>query len=91
MRRAVQLVANQVYPPTGQSSGNVEITITYLNGHAISIALAHSSGFPVLDAAALRAGQTASYPPPPPAFANRVFPFTIIITFQPAAPNLDGD
>jgi len=91
LRRAVQLVANQVYPPSGQASGEVEIAIIYLNGHATSVTLARSSGFPVLDAAAVRAGQIANYPPPPEAFANRVYSCTLIVTFQPAPPTTDGD
>ena len=45
----------------------------------------------MLDAAIVRAGEIANYPPPPEAFANHVLPWTIIVVFQPAAPSLDGD
>jgi periplasmic protein TonB len=89
LHRAVQLVANQVYP--GQGAGVVEITISYLNGHVTSVALARSSGFPVLDAAAVRAGQIANYPPPPAAFVNLPLNCTIAVIFQPPPPSTDGD
>jgi protein TonB len=91
VRRAVQQVANSVYPATAQESGEVEITITYLNGRVTSVTLAHGSGYPLLDAAALQAGHIADYPPPPPAFLNQVFPWTIEVIFQPAAPSVDSD
>jgi protein TonB len=91
VRRAVQQVANSVYPATAQESGEVEITITYLNGRVTGVTLAHGSGYPLLDAAALQAGRIADYPPPPPAFLNQVFPWTIKVIFQPAAPNVDSD
>lgn len=91
IHRAVQQVADSVYPQTARESGSVEINITYLNGQAISVTLARSSGFPLLDAAALKAGRIAPYPPPPAAFANRVFHCTIAVIFQPPALSIDGD
>lgn len=91
IRRAVEQVANSVYPPTGREAGQVSITIDYLNGREISVRLAQSSGFPVLDEAALKAGRIAHYPPPPPAFANHVYSCTIKIIFRPAAPSFDAD
>ena len=91
VRRAVQEVANTVYPQSTQESGTVEITINYLNGRATSVALTRSSGFPLLDAAALQAGRIAPYPPPPPAFADHVFPWTVSVIFQAAPPSINGD
>jgi protein TonB len=91
VRRAVQEVANSVYPQGAQESGTVEITISYLNGHALSVTLARSSGFPMLDAAALQAGRIAPYPAPPPAFANHIFPWTVTVIFQAPAPSVDSD
>jgi protein TonB len=91
VRRAVQEVANSVYPQGAQESGTVEITISYLNGRALDVTLARSSGFPLLDAAALQAGRIAPYPAPPPAFANHVYPWTITVIFQAAAPSVDSD
>lgn len=91
IRRAVQQVADSVHPQNAQESGTVEIGISYLNGQAIGVRLIRSSGFPLLDAAALEAGRIAPYPPPPPAFANRIFSCTVAVIFQPAAPSLDGD
>jgi protein TonB len=91
VRRAVQQVANSVYPQGAQQGGAVGITITYLNGRVLGVTLAHSSGFPLLDAAALEAGRVALYPAPPAAFANHVFPWTIRVIFQAAAPSVDSD
>ena len=91
IRRAVQEVANSVYPQGAQETGTVEITISYLNGRALSVELARSSGFPLLDAAALQAGRIAPYPPPPPAFADHTYPWTITVIFQAAAPSVDSD
>lgn len=91
VRRAVQQVANQVYPQTAQESGTVEITIDYLDGRVLGVSLARSSGFPLLDAAALRAGRIAHYPPPPPDFAGRVFPWTIAIIFRAAPQSIGAD
>jgi TonB family protein len=91
VRRAVQEVANSVYPQGAQETGSVEITISYLNGRVLGVTLARSSGFPLLDAAALEAGRIAPYPPPPPAFANHIYPWTITVIFQAAAPSVDSD
>ena len=91
VRNAVQRAADGVFPDGTQIGGQAEITITYLNGRALSVSLTRGSGYPVLDAAALKAGRIAAYPAPPPAFANRVFPWTVTVIFEPAAPALDGD
>ncbi len=91
VRDAVQRAADGVFPDGMQVGGQAEITITYLNGKALSVSLTRSSGYPMLDAAAVKAGRIAAYPAPPPAFAGRVFPWTVVVIFQPAAPATDGD
>lgn len=91
VRNAVQRAADNVFPEGVQIGGQAEITITYLNGRALSVSLTRSSGYSRLDAAALQAGRTAAYPPPPAAFADRVFPWTVTVIFEPVAPTVDGD
>lgn len=94
MRAAVQGVANQVYPRAAQvahETGTPEVTFIYRNGVVADIALARSSGFPLLDDAAMRAARIAHYPPPPPGFAGRTYTVTVAVVFEVAAPSLDGD
>ncbi|MBB5373417.1 TonB family protein [Acidocella aromatica] len=94
MRSAVQSVANEVYPQAAQmahETGAPEVTFTYYNGAVTNIALAHSSGFPLLDQAAIQAARIAHYPPPPSGFAGRTYTVTVEVIFQMAAPSVDGD
>ncbi|WP_155992672.1 energy transducer TonB [Acidocella facilis] len=95
MRNAVQGVANRVYPQAAQMAregGTPEITFTYRNGVVSDIALAHSSGFPLLDQAALQAARIAHYPPPPAGFSGRVYDVTVVVIFRPgASQDFDAD
>jgi protein TonB len=94
MRSAVQSVANEVYPQAAQMAhqiGSPEVTFTYCDGHVTNIALAQSSGYPLLDDAALHAARIAHYPPPPDGFAGRTYYVTVAVIFQMAAPSVDGD
>lgn len=94
MRGAVQAVANEVYPQAAQmaqESGTPEVSFIYRNGVVTDITLAQSSGYPLLDDAALRAARIAHYPPPPPGFAGRTYTVTVAVIFQMAAPSMDAD
>jgi len=94
MREAVQAVANQVYPQAAQmahETGTVGVSFTYLNGAVTDISLAQSSGFPLLDAAALQAARIAQYPQPPSGFAGRSYTVEVQVVFQLAAASVDGD
>lgn len=95
MRNAVQAVAEQVYPQAAQMAhemGVPEVTFTYRNGAVTDIALARSSGFPLLDRAAMRAARIAHYPLPPSGFGGRIYQVTVAVEFEmTAASNLDGD
>ncbi len=94
MRDAVQGVANEVYPQAAQmahETGAPEVSFTYCNGVVTNIALAHSSGFPLLDAAAMQAARIAHYPPPPSGFTGRTYTVTVGVIFRMAAPSVDGD
>lgn len=94
MRSAVQVVANEVYPQAAQmagESGTPEVSFIYRNGVVADITLARSSGYPLLDDAAMRAARIAHYPPPPRGFAGRTYTVTVAVIFQMAAPSMDAD
>jgi periplasmic protein TonB len=94
LKRAVQAVVDQVYPAAAKmanESGAPEITFTYLNGVVTNISLARSSGYPLLDKAALEAARIAQYPAPPEGFAGRSYNISVEVIFQLAAPTVDGD
>jgi protein TonB len=94
IKRALQAHANEVYPQAAQmadETGAPQLTFTYLNGVVTGISLTRSSGFPLLDAAALEDARIASYPPPPNGFEGRTYHITVTVTFQMAAPDVDAD
>ncbi len=94
IKRALQAHANQVYPQAAQMShetGEPQLTFTYYNGAVTGITLTRSSGFPLLDAAALEDARIAAYPPPPAGFQGRTYHITVTVTFQMAAPEIDAD
>jgi len=94
MKAAVQSVVNQVYPQAAQmahETGTPLVTFTYYHGAVSGITLAQSSGFPLLDQAALEAARIAPYPQPPGAMANENFTVTVAVIFQMAATEVDGD
>jgi len=94
IKRAVQSVVDQVYPDAAKmanESGTPEVTFTYLNGVVTNISLARSSGFQLLDQAALEAARIARYPAPPAGFAGRTYNISVAVIFQVVAPTVDGD
>jgi len=83
-----------VYPQAAQmarETGTPEVSFTYCNGAVADITLARSSGFPLLDEAAMQAARIAHYPLPPAGFAGRTYTVTVAVVFQMAAPNVDAD
>jgi periplasmic protein TonB len=94
IKRAVQAVVDQVYPAAAKmanESGTPEITFTYFNGVVTNISLTRSSGYPLLDQAALEAARIAQYPAPPAGFSGRTYNISVAVIFQVIAPNVDGD
>jgi TonB family protein len=94
VRSALQAHASEVYPQAAQmahESGAPQLTFTYLNGVVTNIALTHSSGYPLLDAAALEDARIAQYPAPPQGFTGRTYQITVSVIFQLAAENVDAD
>ncbi|HTQ71254.1 MAG TPA: TonB family protein [Acidocella sp.] len=94
IKSALQAHANQVYPRSAQlahETGEPVLTFTYLNGAVTGITLTRSSGFPLLDEAALEDARIAAYPPPPAGFQGRTYHITVAVTFEMAAPDLSAD
>ena len=94
IKAALQAHANEVYPQSAQmahEAGSPQLTFTYLNGVVSNIALTRSSGFPLLDAAALRDARIARYPAPPSGFTGRTYQITVAVDFRLAAVNIDAD
>ena len=56
-----------------------------------NIAVTQSSGFPMLDAAALQDARIAQYPPPPEGFTGRTYQIRVSVIFRLAAVSVDGD
>jgi protein TonB len=93
MRRAVQSVANSVYPDAAKmanEAGTPYVSFTYTDGVVTNIQLAQSSGYPLLDQAALEAARAAQYPLPP-AGLPKDYSVTVAVEFVLAAPDVDGD
>jgi protein TonB len=61
--------------------GQSRIAFTYRDGHASSAHVVGSSGFDILDQAALAALQDAALPPPPPELAGHSVDMTITVLF----------
>ena len=94
MINAVQAVANEVYPQAAQmahESGTPEVNFIYRNDAVVDITLARSSGYPLLDDAAMQAARIAHFPPPPAGFEGRTYIVTVRVIFQAAAPSMDAD
>ena len=94
IKRAVQAVVDQVYPAAAKmanESGAPEITFTYFNGVVTNISLTRSSGYQLLDRAALEAARIAQYPAPPAGFSGRTYNISVEVIFQVIAPTVDGD
>jgi periplasmic protein TonB len=94
MRRAIQATATGIEPASAinaHETGVTTISFTYLNGVVSNVVVVSSSGFPLLDQAALEAVRVAHYPAPPPDFAGSPHTMTIPIICSATAPTVDGD
>jgi protein TonB len=92
MRRAVQAAAvNPASAQLAHEAGVARVSFVYQDGVASNIAIAASSGFPLLDQAALQAVRDARFPPQPPDFAGRADEVQVDVIFHAAAEDVDGD
>jgi protein TonB len=94
MRNAIQATATGIEPNAAimaHETGVTTISFTYLNGVVSNIVVVSSSGFPLLDNAAVEAVRIAHYPAPPPDFAGSPHTVTIPITCSATAADVDSD
>jgi protein TonB len=92
MRRAVQEAAvNPAAAELAHEAGVVRVSFIYQNSVASAITVIGSSGFPLLDEAAVQAVRNAQFPPQPPDFAGRADQVQVDVIFRAAATDIDGD
>ena len=75
----------EVYPPVARmmkQHGKAIVEFTYFQGHASDVALRESSGYPLLDRAAIEAVQSASYPAAPAILGHSSRRLTIGVEFN---------
>jgi protein TonB len=92
MRRAVQEAAvNPAAAEMAHEAGVVRVRFIYEDGVASGITVIASSGFPLLDQAAVQAVRDARFPPQPPDFAGRASQVQVDVIFRAVAADVDGD
>jgi protein TonB len=94
MAEAVQRAATQDYPEAAQmahENGDVDVSFVFEDGAVSDVAVIQSSGFPMLDAAAMQAVRDARYPQQPPDFAGQPHAVRVTVRFHTAAAEIDGD
>jgi protein TonB len=94
MRRAVQAAAVGLEPASAMmahESGVVTLEFIYLNGVVSNVVVVASSGFPLLDDAAVQGARNAAYPPAPPDFAGQTEHVQVDVVFRSAAVSVDSD
>ena len=82
MKAAVQ--AAVVYPASARMAhvvGKTKVAFSYRDGQVSNPSVVVSSGSSMLDAAARRAVEAASYPAPPAGFAGKVLQFEVWVRF----------
>lgn len=62
-------------------AGRTQVSFEYLDGRASAVKIAVSSGYGMLDSAALQAVSSATYPPPPKNLAGKSLPFEVWVRF----------
>lgn len=73
------------YPPAARMlnrQGRVRVAFDYRDGVASAIRVIQSSGFPLLDKAAIATVGKARYPEPPPALQHRLVHMTVWVQFR---------
>jgi protein TonB len=94
MAEAVQRAATQDYPEAAQmahENGEVGVSFLFEDGAVSDVAVIQSSGFPMLDAAAMQAVRDAHYPQQPADFAGQPHAVRVAVRFHTAAAEVDGD
>ena len=73
------------YPPAARlfhRQGQARVAFDYLDGRVSAVRLDHSSGYPLLDRAALVAVRSAAYPPPLAPLQHRQLHLTVWVQFR---------
>lgn len=83
VRQAVQrAVAYPMAARVAHERGRVQVGFMLRDGRAAEVAVLRSSGFPLLDRAAMAAVRGASYPTPPAALQGREMRFVVWVAFR---------
>ncbi|MDR3522110.1 MAG: TonB family protein [Acidocella sp.] len=92
MRVAVRQAART--PPAAAMAhqfGVTRVSFTFLDGVVSNIAVVNSSGYPMLDEAAMQAVRDAHYPPVPPDMAGHADSVLVDVIFHPVETSVDSD
>jgi periplasmic protein TonB len=83
VRSAVQAAMQYPYAARmARIQGKTQVSFDFLNGKASHLRVLVSSGYGVLDQAALKAVNAAIYPPPPQELAGKTLTLEVWVKFQ---------
>ncbi|OYV49336.1 MAG: hypothetical protein B7Z77_08270 [Acidocella sp. 20-58-15] len=71
--------------------GVARVSFTFLDGVVSNIAVVNSSGYPMLDDAAMQAVRDAHYPPVPPDMVGHTDSVQVDVIFHPVETSVDSD
>lgn len=82
VREAVQAAVRYPYAAReGHITGKAQVSFTYLDGSVANPKILVSSGYSMLDRAAIAAVEDAAYPPPPSRLAGKTLTFEVWVNF----------
>ncbi len=88
VRSAVQSAMRYPYAAKlAHISGRAQVSFDYTDGRVSAVKIAVSSGYGMLDSAALQAVSAAAYPPPPKNLAGKSMPFEVWVRFYLTGPS----
>lgn len=87
VRAAVQAAMRYPYAARlAHIAGRAKVSFAYLDGRVSAVKIIVSSGYDMLDDAALQAVSAAAYPSPPERLAGTVIPFEVWVRFYQIGP-----
>lgn len=90
VRSAVQSAMRYPYAARlAHISGRAQVAFNYTDGRVGATKLAVSSGYGMLDSAALQAVSAATYPPPPKSMTGKSMPFKVWVQFNSTGQSAD--
>lgn len=88
VRSAVQSAMHYPYAARmAHISGRTQVSFEYMDGRVSAVKIAVSSGYGMLDSAALQAVSAAAYPSPPKTMAGKSMPFKVWVRFYLTGPS----